>query len=278
MEAMRLSLLEHEEQQRKEAEKKRQEEADGNAQSGESSSAVHPATSGKLDLPPIPTVSSPVDISSSNRNRDQTSGLSVPSSSGPMGSPSLFGSTPQSGSSPLPYRPRTPAQPPARSAEAGVASALAAALLPVRSLMPGSEESRPRSGASTPYARRSPSPSVRRSVDIGILSQTGPVGSRGSPSPTKQIEGLTSTTLAGDNEAGSSASTAHNVSKLSSPSLNSVASSIPVQAQPYDELPSSPESSVSRLPLLLPTTPKDADGFPNPTSRAAVDHQDLDSD
>ncbi len=280
MEAMRLSLLEHEEQQKKEVDKKRKEAANGNAQPGESSSAAHPATSSKLDLPPIPTVSSPVDISSSSRNRDENASLSVSSSSGPSASPLFLGSTPDSGISHLPYRPRTPVQPSAHSAEAGVASALAAALLPVRSLIPRPDGSRPKSGASTPFARRSPSPSVRRSVDIGSFSQASPIGSsRGSPSPTKQMEGIYANTRAGDDEAGPSSSTTGDVSKLTSPSLNSVASSIPNQSQSYDELPSSPESSVFRQPLLFTPTSNDAESVsPITTPPVAVNHLDLDQD
>ena len=103
MEAMRLSLIEHEEQQRKEADKKRKEEAERAAKKGEGSGTGNgsatgeAASSSRVQLPPIPPAS-PIEVTRPhNREVSASSG----SSPGSRGSPSSqSGRTPVLSSSP----------------------------------------------------------------------------------------------------------------------------------------------------------------------------------
>ncbi|THH05079.1 hypothetical protein EW145_g5061 [Phellinidium pouzarii] len=279
MEAMRLSLLEHEEQQRKEAEKKKKEEAERAAKGGEANGGTDtgcgtgPSSSAlQLELPPIPTA--PIEVAK-------------PSCRGPFVSDPSFtdSSSLNSGRSPIPSSFDQHASSVRQRALAGtslqnISTPAASDLLDNSTAQSGS---RPHlHSGSTTSSFSAATPQLRPSTD---LLNAPPLSMAGATAPSSNDDdseleldragnteahvdgGETSTSLAvafspSDVEfsphthtlaAAVPAAPAENVPNHSSTSLVVESGEGQSHSSLYEELPSSPESAVSHRPLLLET-------------------------
>ena len=255
MEAMRLSLLEHEEQQRKEDEQKKKEEmAKGTAQGveGSSSSANGSSSmSSRNELPPIPSVSTPVNISVPDRSSE--------------GSPSysryMISASPNPGESQMDFSSRR-AQTPVQPSPLGAISALAAASLTVGSVGSPSHARSSSSGSNG----RSVSPSARRFDDLPAPPPPSATSKPSAPTPRQENENdqifidrdppegtsgpssvplVISTTNVGQQPLKSPM-------RISMPRMDTVMSECGTD-EVYDNLPSSPNSMISHQPLLVET-------------------------
>ncbi|EJD05978.1 uncharacterized protein FOMMEDRAFT_139279 [Fomitiporia mediterranea MF3/22] len=284
MEAMRLSLLEHEEQQRREAEEKRKKEAEriakgeapSNDTNGENEAGPSSSAPG-LELPPLPTTS-PINVAQSS-NRGLTSTVS-PSPGGrsvslsPRSSPAPGSLTESEQSS----RPSGPSS----------LNALVTASLGVSSAHSGSR-THSRSGSATPSVR---SPTPREGTNLAqfstlsaalathgaasaVLAASGGGTSDSVPTsgpstcttsaatqlPNSQPEVVEPTSPQGED---SPALAATNAPKgvPEAEANRSVSSLISgnIEGQSYDELPSSPDSP-SHRPLLLETPVSEVPGM-----------------
>ena len=276
MEAMRLSLLEHEEQQRKEAEAKKKQEAERLArgeqpnEDGSGSNEAGPSsTTANVELPAIPTTS-PIDVqqlsrrglhsdsgSSSERRSVSNSPRSSPASNNPL----------ESGLSS-----RHPASSPL--------STLVASSLGVTSAHSGSR-SHSRSGSATPSIRaptprENSEPPVSSTLNAALAAQgTATEVLAGGKAETAESGGAnvpdpsTSSTIAGTHtpEPQSGTTAARNEEIAAAGSSTVSPGSVPqagdnrsltsifttnAESQSYADLPSSPDSP-SRRPLLLET-------------------------
>lgn len=308
MEAMRLSLIEQEEQQRKEADKKRKEEAERAAKNGNGSevgngsadSAAGPSSSAsRLELPPIPSTS-PIEVTRpNNRNLSTSSG----SSPGSRGSPS---SIPRASTSPNVNNTSVLSTSTSRSHAPAVSSPLGAtvpsttgrlSVTPIETNFTThsrtSSQTHPAPSASTPQptaqvARHStlsaalvghgvasailsasdrgsatvPSSSAVVETPVAIASLTPDFQSsptppppppkeplKHSPEPTTPTPGSSSNILPAVSAAESQLAPEASEDDLSGTQESAGAS----HSSSYDELPSSPESTLSHRPLLMET-------------------------
>ena len=249
MEAMRLSQIEYEEQQRKEAEEKRKKEGQQQSSedaSGQSSGNAGPSSSNS-SLPPIP-ISAPINIGQlqASGSTPHSSSSGRPSlSSEPRSSP--LGSSVGEASSPLPIPQSSPSHGPSHSRSGSATPNLREATL--RKSLEGSLPSLPNSAsASQDVIATEASPSVNPAASaleaVGGDSLPTAVGSTSgsslTPSPAlqEQVQAVAAPTAP--------------VRKETSMSVATMASELTENGPVYDELPSSPNSP-SRRPLLLET-------------------------
>ncbi|KAI5123308.1 hypothetical protein M0805_009329 [Coniferiporia weirii] len=286
MEAMRLSLLEHEEQQRKETEKKKKEEADRVANSGEASRGAKTrggmgslSSAPRLGPPPIPATP-PIDVS----KPPTCSTLSSDPSSSDRGS-SSFGSRPPL----IPGSQRAPVE--ASPSGSDMPAPLGEAIVHSRT------HSRSHSGSAIP----SPHDSIQQqrqddnppgvplhnavsaeSAECDAVLVLSPAASEdvsenkesraanaSNAAHTDDIPSLSSTTSAVTGDTGAQVDVApatllpaHGPAGIvaapvidndSSTSLMSESGEGQSGSSLYDELPSSPDSTISHRPLLLDT-------------------------
>ncbi|KAH8117488.1 hypothetical protein DFH11DRAFT_1575320 [Phellopilus nigrolimitatus] len=298
MEAMRLSLLEHEEQQRKDAESKKKEEAEQAAKGNEASrrnantgtEAGPSSSASRIELPPIPTTS-PIDVAhksmrslvSSFRPPAERGALPTSSRSSPVSSslnssayqagsvkPSSLGTMPsgvaaspslvtghlgsrspshsRSGSATPSVRAATPNATPLSTLDAALPARAAASAVAIPN------------DAEAPVYGISREESASSNADDGIGSSTSSTTTNPPLSqevthmppheaPFLQVTTQTPTPTSGNATESSAVDAAANHSSTSvlSTSLSTG------ESLSYDELPSSPESTLSQRPLLLQT-------------------------
>ncbi|KAJ7285667.1 hypothetical protein C8J57DRAFT_1708150 [Mycena rebaudengoi] len=241
MEAMRLSLIDHEEQQRKEAEEKKKKaaaEASATEASASASTSADPGPStseGRSSIPaPIALHSSSPPSASPTAPLSPTDSLAVHRKSSSMSrsrspSPSPFQALKDTASS---WRRRTSSPPPFSTLTAALSNTVSTA----SAVISGTNEPNP---GPVPTAL----PHTPRSTGDGDNA----------PIPTITVE-PSATTSAPSEEAGPSSARPSSVQRESfASSVFSTSSSVGPDA--YDNLPSSPDSFVAHEPLLSGSTP-----------------------
>ena len=289
MEAMRISLLEHEEQQRKEAEKKRKEEAE-RAKGIEGSEGDNPESQAgpstlRSELPPIPSTS-PIDVVRTSNHALGTSEGSSPASEGPssfntaIDTPLISSSPNNAAGSSSSSRSHVPVVPsPLGSSISAMGTPLDAA---IHSTEPGGH-TRTKSHSSI----QAPTPKPGNNSELPALSTlsaalsahnvasailangecaTQETASVSRGGPDAQLRIATDPLGAGLVETAPTPPPKIDIPPLQVPPKVSVAPAVPRlsnnstwstgsvdNAQPYDQLPSSPESAYSSRPLLVET-------------------------
>lgn len=265
MEAMRLSLLDHEEQQRKEAEEKKKKEAEriakgedpgegstnGENEAGPSSSAS--ASASGLELPSIPT-SSPIDVSNTSNRA-----LLPPDSSSPSRNSSSFGSRASSadlavGSGRLGPSPLGGA--PGAGAGAGVALGVESSRSHShsRTASASSHAPTPREGADPPPFSMLSAALAAHGAASAVLASSGSGGAEPAPA---NIPDASPSAMTHAPDSNSHAPTPASATAVGGANPNQSLSSLFVESagvagESYDALPSSPDSP-SHRPLLLET-------------------------
>ncbi|KAJ7098092.1 hypothetical protein B0H15DRAFT_824072 [Mycena belliarum] len=245
MEAMRLSLIDHEEQQRKEAEEKKKKGEASNASIEESAAADPSSLEPQASIPGPSTLSPPSSIPSASSPQSSSS-LSVNRSS-------LASSTRSRSPSPNPlqalkdtasgWRRRTSSPPPFSTLSAALSTVSTAS-----AVIHGSGES---SSVTAPSSQTVATVESTGDGDNPIPTIT--VGSNIDPSPVSVAE-VENPTRPISNHQESTSSIFSTSSSVGSPDT-------------YDNLPSSPDSVVAREPLIgsTPETPKIAAAVLNST-------------